>query len=86
MGVGSPSSRDLVGEGVDDFYISRSGRCADLPSPGRERGKRKQPHTDQYEEGIAQDVIDESQHGKVGRPQVLYQEWRRRMDRTRLES
>jgi hypothetical protein len=29
------------------------------------RGKRKRPHIDQYEEGIAQGAIDESQQGKM---------------------
>jgi hypothetical protein len=36
--------------------------------------KRKRPHIDQYEEGIAQEAIDESQHRNIGGPQVLYQE------------
>jgi hypothetical protein len=38
------------------------------------RGKRKWPHIDQYEEGITQGAIDESDYRKIGRPQVLYQE------------
>jgi hypothetical protein len=32
------------------------------------RGKRKRVHTDRYEKGVAQGDIDESQHGKIGRP------------------
>jgi hypothetical protein len=32
------------------------------------RGKRKRVHTDRYEKGVAQGDIDESQHGKLGRP------------------
>jgi hypothetical protein len=32
------------------------------------RGKRKRVHTDRYEKGVAQGDIDESQHGKPGRP------------------
>ena len=32
------------------------------------RGKRKRPHIDQYEEGIAQGAIDKSQHGKMVDP------------------
>src|SRR2546421_2919473 len=32
------------------------------------RGKRKRVHTDKYKKGVAQGDIDESQHGKRGRP------------------
>ena len=31
VGVGSPSSREFLGEGGDDFVIAQRGRCADLP-------------------------------------------------------
>jgi hypothetical protein len=32
------------------------------------RGKRKRLHTDRYKKGVAEGDIDESQHGKRGRP------------------
>jgi hypothetical protein len=30
VGVGTPKSRDEMGEGGDDFYSAQRGRCADL--------------------------------------------------------
>jgi hypothetical protein len=30
VGVGTPKSRDEMGEGGDDFYGAQRGRCADL--------------------------------------------------------
>jgi hypothetical protein len=31
LGVGTPKSRDEIGEGGEEFYTAQSGRCADLP-------------------------------------------------------
>lgn len=31
LGVGTPKSRDDMGEGGKEFYIAQRGRCADLP-------------------------------------------------------
>jgi hypothetical protein len=31
LGVGTPRSREEMGEGGDDSYIAQRGRCADLP-------------------------------------------------------
>lgn len=31
-------------------------------------GKQKRAHDDRYEEAVTQSDIDESQHGKIGRP------------------
>jgi hypothetical protein len=32
------------------------------------RGKRKRAHTDRYKDAVEQGDLDESQHGKAGRP------------------
>lgn len=31
LGVGTPKSRDEIGEGGEDFHTAQSGRCAVLP-------------------------------------------------------
>jgi hypothetical protein len=36
----------------------------------RGRGKRKRAYTERYEQAVAQGDLDESQHGKIGRPSV----------------
>jgi hypothetical protein len=36
------------------------------PRPEGGREKRKQAHTERYEEAVAQGDLDESQHGKIG--------------------
>ena len=30
LGVGTPKSRDEIGEGSEEFYTAESGRCVDL--------------------------------------------------------
>jgi len=56
VGVGTPKSRDEMGEGGDDFYIARSGRCVDLLSPWGGGGGQLRYIADEWKAALRREV------------------------------